>query len=497
MAESVEAFAQEAGRAGRDRDKAICLVLFSDNRDGQTEAPDPLELGIAVEESRQRMPARGEPRDDADRALWLHAQSYAGVEAEATAIRGFYRLFVRPAVDGSDAGSVECPPVVDREAMARLNQEGWLPNAARADGSGSGTGPADDPPKIDFQRIVYRLSLLGIVEDYTVEYGVDLGNTYSITLRRPDPESAHRSLRRYVERYRFSNAAEQVEAAFATAPFADPVEKAIHALCWFTYEEVEKQRRADIHTMRQYLRDSLRVGKTGGDPGVELRRLLNAHLSESHFTAGVEALLGGGGDPPAGDLGLPARLGTVAGLRAKVEGPNDADQLVGQARRYRSSDPDNPALLALVGLGLAHNPRRDPDDAAENLRAALALLGRGHDVAAVDRAASWIVGTLAKPIVPLGERTAWALLAKERAAGGGRIARAAYRRVAATTPRLKRACALPFLSTINDEVGRTLDRCLGEGNRTDERAGAGFAGGPTDVDAGGAGPGEPRGRADR
>jgi ATP-dependent DNA helicase RecQ len=175
MAKSVEAFAQEAGRAGRDRAKAICLVLFSDNRDGQTDAPDPLELGIGVEESRKRMPARGEPQDDADRALWLHAQSYAGVDAEATAIRGFYRLFVRPAVNGSDAGSVACPPIVDREPMARLSQEGWLPKTAPADGIGNGTspgrgpGPADDSPKIDFQRIVYRLSLLGIVEDYTIE----------------------------------------------------------------------------------------------------------------------------------------------------------------------------------------------------------------------------------------------------------------------------------------------------------------------------------------
>ncbi|MBA3414987.1 MAG: ATP-dependent DNA helicase RecQ, partial [Chloroflexia bacterium] len=176
MAESVEAFAQEAGRAGRDRGKAVCLVLFSDHRDGETAAPDPLELGIEVEESRKRIPGQGEAKDDADRMLWLHAQSYSGVEAEATAIRGFYRLFVGPAVEGSAAGSEVPLTVTNQESMARLRQEGWLPQTAPAAGEGNGNRPAEDPPKIDFERIVYRLSLLGIVADYTVEYGGDLGD---------------------------------------------------------------------------------------------------------------------------------------------------------------------------------------------------------------------------------------------------------------------------------------------------------------------------------
>jgi len=57
MADSVEAFAQEAGRAGRDRADAVCAVLFTDAVDpGRTTRtrplPDCLELGISVEEAR-------------------------------------------------------------------------------------------------------------------------------------------------------------------------------------------------------------------------------------------------------------------------------------------------------------------------------------------------------------------------------------------------------------------------------------------------------------
>ena len=76
-----------------------------------------------------------------------------------------------------------------------------------------------------------------------------------------------------------------------------------------------------------------------------------------------------------------------------------------------------------------------------------------------------MIETLAKPFVPHGEQVTWWLLAKERGAGADRIARAAFHRV--SSPRLKRACAIPFLGTMNDEVGRALDHCFGEGDRTD------------------------------
>ncbi len=95
MPKSVEALAQEMGRAGRDRNPAVCHVIFSDR--GDPDSKDPLQKGIRVEEAKARMNAiPKEQADDAGRMLFLHTTGYHGAEREALDTILYFRKYVRP-----------------------------------------------------------------------------------------------------------------------------------------------------------------------------------------------------------------------------------------------------------------------------------------------------------------------------------------------------------------------------------------------------------------
>jgi superfamily II DNA helicase RecQ/tetratricopeptide (TPR) repeat protein len=460
MASSPEAFAQEAGRAGRDQRDARCLVIFSDDNVGQAESDDPIQPGIEVEEARRRLHARtdaGLPADDADRMLFLHTLGYAGVDMEAAAVARVFDRWIAPEL--AKAGTEE----VDVLLSARAARDDLRRHRATARPPGPRATPDDEAegdgqsPSLDIERVVYRLSLVGIVRDYTIAYaesghaadGDDaLAERFRLTVVRPNREAVERAVLEYVGRYRASDALAGVRAGLAGGDEGF-VERAILALCRFIYDEVEKQRRAAIWTMRQILRQSLQRA----DAGAELRRQLAAYLSDSTFTKAVADLVG-------------RRDAPSAGIAAAAASREEARQLFGQAQRYIPSDPENPALYGLSGLALAL--MGDPEAALRDLGTAtdLARRTRGHAAAIDDLRVR--LGTLANHrlagadgVVGVADLVRRGLRSDRREA----FARAAHPVVKGMDIDLERACAAVILRSMAQDVTPFLARQFGSAAR--------------------------------
>ncbi len=138
---SLEAFAQEAGRAGRDGRPAYCTLIT--------------------------VPGR-ERRADLEIQQYFHDQSFPDPEEElatATAVAAELLQHARP------TGRIQIPRKTstdssDREAKAR-------------------------------EQALYRLMIIGFVDDYTIQY---LGNTFTVDLADYTAESMDEAVRAFIDR---------------------------------------------------------------------------------------------------------------------------------------------------------------------------------------------------------------------------------------------------------------------------------------------------------
>ncbi|HEU0114985.1 MAG TPA: DEAD/DEAH box helicase [Thermomicrobiales bacterium] len=161
MPKSVEALAQEAGRAGRDRNRAICAVIFTDDqtnarRNHISMRPDCLEPGITTEEAARRIDAVGRRSDDAEMQMYLHTRNYHGVRLESLAVRWFYHHWIEPALTAGDdqtqTATVVVPAAIAFPPDVVQSFAEAAPDGDR-DGAGNIVSPPE-PPKPDLQRVI-------------------------------------------------------------------------------------------------------------------------------------------------------------------------------------------------------------------------------------------------------------------------------------------------------------------------------------------------------
>lgn len=387
MAKSVEALAQEAGRAGRDGKPAICAVLFTDrlapSNDDSTQAPpDCLELGISVEEAQTRAAASKWDSDDAEVQMYLHTRSYQGVLRESAAIRAFYQAWIEPHLAAAavrDGGTAE---VTVGEQEFRRDIEALMaplfpvePVASEAPPTAAPQAKKDEMPRPDLQRLIYRLSLLGIVGDYTVAYGPGT-NIYTLSVRAVAEETVKDHLLEYVARYRSDERTRSVNDRIEASPLEDPICRCIDTLCWFVYEEIEQRRRQGIENIRSMLRES--------SDGADFARRLNRMLSFTALTRDVFDLLRGDDH---------REWERVA---AEIKAAETAEYVYYQCRRALEDAPGHPGLRLLVALALQGAEGHRRHEVVANLREGLQQVRQGFSRGDQQRIATWIVPQLAR-----------------------------------------------------------------------------------------------------
>ncbi len=418
MTQTVEEFAQQAGRAGRDREKAICTMIFSDL--SLPPERDPLAEGISSAEASKRREelVQNRLRDDSTSALYLFQQGFHGEKAEREHICQFYRQWILNHWLHHDIGAGMSTEIT-------VDGKKWL-----------GETPLD--------KVLYRLSLLGVVEDYTIDYNAQ---TYTVTTRRIAEKTIYENLFAYIRRYRREDVVEEVRRRLEKSDSEDPVERAIAMLCEFVYKEIETTRRMAIRNMREILRKC--------QDGEQLRNEINNFLSFNIFTREVTELL------KSSDH---ADWWKIAN---KVTSSSDALQLLGQVRRAREADPGHPGLLVLQGLSLAASPDPDPREASDLML--LGLLTYARSPLASDDDIQHASRQMMSHLVQLSPRT-WPAVTHffihryqqardpEERATLERLVRSAYPWIAKSKidPAIKQAAAATFLRSIAAEARRLV-----------------------------------------
>jgi len=296
---SLEGFAQEAGRAGRDRQTAHCVLVASPPPDARASVLLDLQRSREERVSAYSTLTKAE-QTDLDRQYFFLTSNYTGIDSEMPALLA---------------------------TLDQLLEAG--PGNRKSIPKHHGVGDAGSDP---VEKALYRLSMLGIVDDYTVDYG---GKRFVVDLDLYDAERIDEALRAFVRRVEPGrrNIREQ---AIQQAPteFRARAEHHLRLLLSILYDVIEPARVRALAEMHLFA--------TSGESDSGLRQRLLAYLSDGPLAGILSGLA------TSELVDIPAVVAALDTVPAE-----DPREWIGGAARQLEAYPDHPVLLMVRALGEA------------------------------------------------------------------------------------------------------------------------------------------------
>jgi hypothetical protein len=241
----------------------------------------------------------------------------------------------------------------------------------------------------EFERVFHRLTVLGVVADYTIKYA---GSTAELTLSGADREQIVESYIGYVRGYQVARANEERRKAEAimteSVPHGAFVAAMLDLYLHFVYDVIERSR-------RRALTEMLEAARSGVQSPEKFRERILNYLQSTQYSEKIDAVV----NDERGGMAL------APDLIAEVHSPNEAAELRGQVGRYLETYPDQPALLYLRALTETLCTDCDDETARQNFVACVRSASESYGVSSSDiiDAAAMAIGRIPKSRAHIAE----------------------------------------------------------------------------------------------
>jgi ATP-dependent DNA helicase RecQ len=320
---SIESYYQEVGRAGRDRNRAECVLVTSEYDEARTRRllDDERDLEVIRQENTGIKRNAG---DDVTRQLFFLLNAFAGEGAELKQIEGLLGEF---------------GAVLGRADVVRI--------------------PMPQGSDKSIERGLHRLVVLGVLKDYLVEWGA---RSYDADLAECTPRTVLEHLVAYVRRSQPARA-EVIERELATVetlPLREAVLRCAQTLIAFVYDTVERSRRRSLREMWLAAREAR------ADPNGAFRRRILEYLQQGAIAPALERLV----DADQVELAAWTEVLDDVWAQERAGDREAAPELRGATARLLASYPDHPGLLVARGASELYIENGELEELISSLRAA-------------------------------------------------------------------------------------------------------------------------------
>lgn len=146
--------------------------------------------------------------------------------------------------------------------------------------------PEDDPrcrrkPATD--KAVYRLFLIGAIDDYTVDYR---GNTYSVTFSKKAPDEYLLHIENYISKFYPPRKVQDILAKIPSRKGDTRIQQILNFLITFLYREIAKKRYESIRVMQDLCEHGLKEGNVGMKTYIHL--YFNSKYARMNYAVSID-----------------------------------------------------------------------------------------------------------------------------------------------------------------------------------------------------------------